>query len=228
MRRLEDYGKLSDDDLQLVVRVREQLLQECMAGAGFPYVPPAFTAPPSVANRSFYPEDELVATAGYAWRASRGFPFNDDLPPMSAEAQAQLELCGVDVNEVLDLTDLSMTQQVLGNGESEIESRLDAEPDVVAAYQSWSSCMGASGYQFTSPSDAEVAADRMSGGFQSQEAIDQAVVDFRCRREVRLEEIRQLTRTRLTLEWIESNPSIIADLDEAIASVINKAIELDR
>ena len=222
--RLEDLALFDSPDSRALFVARESKMSACMLTVGFAYVSGPFVDRPSRSSRALYPSLDLVATYGYAWRPYALdlslIPIDPNLPYPTGYEDAYNN-CGTAINGELRLEELSELTVFLAKEQSAIESTVKTAPAILAGVENWSACMTAEGYVFQTPDDAERSVDNAEVGPLSARGIQQALKDYACRREARLEEIAQEVRAGLVDTWVELHPTFFGELAEAKVAVLN-------
>jgi hypothetical protein len=227
---LEQLGIFNQDETQLVFRVREILVARCMSQRGFLYDVPA-VIPVADGPQSLYPDPGLIAQYGYGWRAAVVRPDDPTVEQSQASAPGFFEAfngtsseigCGVVASDELGMSEWYSIRQVLANEQAELETLVDTDPDNSELWSKWAECMTSSGFQYGKPSDAEAAA-LSTGDPATPENVQLAVHDYGCRMSTGYAEGRREIHRRLVIQWIESNPDILGDLQRIKDSLVERA-----
>lgn len=229
---LEVYAALPLEDDRVLWNTTQTLIERCMTSTGFDY--PRESYPDGGANLSqvtaLYPDSALVAEYGYLWREHS----LTAVPPIAPSAtiddvgfQTALTDCAFQAQKATGREHLDQVLDVFYSAASQMSVQVDLTDTVESVMKAWAGCMRDRGYQVTDPRSAE---DLASGGgtldLSEPSAVAVATADFACRQEVGLREAQLTARQQLVSDWLDANPSAIADRAAAIEAVIARCLTL--
>jgi hypothetical protein len=215
---------LTTSEQQVLAETLHRLTVECMARRGYDYQTDLYQVgssppigPPSRA--------ELEAF-GYAFGQERlaAAGFGDDPPPQDPAMRAALEGdesqpgCGEEVAQLVGLVEFNQARQRISTAAGEIAVAAVAEPDVIAALDSWRACIRDAGYDAANFDEAYELAAASDGGVRGPAGIAIALADYSCRDSSGYTTTRRDTTTRLTREWLDQHPEALSDYLSAEAA----------
>ncbi|HEV2779618.1 MAG TPA: hypothetical protein VGX25_09475 [Actinophytocola sp.] len=234
---VQDY-LMTEQQAARFAKARVALIQQCMKRFGIDYVVPDLPSgygPRSLTDRRYGVTDaELVRRYGYGLGerdpALRPKPVKPDIGPdgesaLFGDGPTVVRGIGVpdggcagEADRGLDRTVPSGADPQLGNNlqfQSFEASKKDSR--VRAVFTAWSSCMAESGYHYRDPL-ASVADPRFSGREVTQEQIDVAEADVRCKGKSNLIGIWFTVESAYQKREIDRNPAAFAACKEALAA----------
>ena len=213
---------LSASDSDLVNQAIAVLTTRCMNDLGYSY-----SSPVSDLNRAGYPtgypSEQQLQERGYGWNE----PLLEPMPVVeSSDAERALNgTCGPQVAADLGLLDWGRSQQVLSTGVADAINSVISDERYISALQEWVACMAQLGYQYETPQSAKAAAQSALGGYQTAESVALAIVDYGCRHQNRLLEIRIEIQNEVWREWLDANPQAVTDASASSSALIANAVQ---
>lgn len=215
------------EEFHVYETARQQLIVRCMSDRGLDYSMPTVDPTSNLdALAELYPADDLLQQYGYTWRLySAAFtPPNDEANAKSMQDpvfEAAFNQCGESAAGVLDIRPFAEAAQVIDNARQELSTQVESDPRYIEHLDLWSQCLLARGYPgFAGPVEAmrSVTLDPVSAT-----AIQLALADYACQREVGLAESARAILSELSREWINQNPGAIAALESALDALVGSA-----
>ncbi|MFJ8085226.1 hypothetical protein ACIQ6Y_31970 [Streptomyces sp. NPDC096205] len=218
---------------RITTSTRDDLLDTCMAGAGYPDWRPAPDLPPIGGKtltdwRYGIHDAALAAERGYHPDAQEQKEYDAAIEigavDSSGADEATMKRCVSQVDsEVPATASAELVQQI--SGQSFLQSQ--NEPDVVDVFADWSSCMEGKGFDYAEPMDANDDPAFADPNIVTDKEIATAKADIECRDKYQVERTwfdaeAKLQQAAITVHQEELD-QVVANTENAVSKASDMA-----
>ena len=216
---------LRESSDRTVWAAREKALTSCLEGVGIRYEASAYPGGPVSHSRLAVPNLGSVRAFGYDWATAISATKSFTPTTVPDSAIVPRDTCNLRVLSELGEDSVNRLRDTIDQANQALSAKVLASPIYIDTLQRWADCMTSAGYRYQTPAMAAQAGAWMrgTGDRPAQEAIDIAVADYGCQRDVQLDQVLHDGFADGVADWVSANTATIDKYESAVRAMVAKA-----